>query len=128
MKTLNRAEGIVALKHSVKKKLAHYIVIKVKVCVGIPQRHMAVCFQSFLTLALCGLEESPSRSVSLILGKRVSGVCEIFQSFLSRQLEEQINPLPRPEIELLFNVCHNNTPLITSAIAGLCPQSPSHFA
>jgi hypothetical protein len=42
MKTLNSVDGIMALKHSVKKKLAHYIIKKVKVCVGIPQGHVEV--------------------------------------------------------------------------------------
>jgi hypothetical protein len=55
-----------------------------------------------LTLVLCGLEESHSRSVSLILGKRVPGAYEMFQSFLSGQLEEQINLLSLPQLELLL--------------------------
>lgn len=93
MKKLNSADGIMALKHSVKKKLVYYVIKKVKLCVGMPQRHMVVQFQSFLNLELCGLEESTSRSVSFILGKRASGLYERLRNFLSGQLGGTDKPL-----------------------------------
>jgi len=42
MKTLKSADGILAFKHSVKRQLAHYIIKRVKVCLSMLQRLMAV--------------------------------------------------------------------------------------
>ena len=125
MTTLNSAEEILALKHSVKKKMAQYIIKKVKVCVSM---HKGIWRYSYIVRVIFNSGTVWVRGVTftfflLLLGKSASGA-----RFLSGQLEEQINLFILQELELHFIVFQNRSPLITSTIAGLYPQSPSNFA